>query len=717
MRRWTARIVIALVAIAFVFLAWSLVYAVVVGWRFDPRLPSEGTVRWALLQSLNAEYSAKVLLRSADHFWRRMLFPATQTETAIRGAIALGLVLAAGIGLAIATYVLRPLKPYGEAKFGSILDAERRKLTTRRGLILGRLAGATITSDEPGHVLVVGPTRSGKGQSFIGPNGIMWDGSAVFFDPKKENFAIFGAYRAAAGDKVYLFNPGELRSHRYNPLEFIRRDETMPTDALVVAGFIVPDTPGEVWGKSARLLLAAMIGYVLTSPLCEGARHLRSVARMLVSGKDISIYLRSIVLTEGDHLPSWVVDAFNQYIALESETRNSAVFNLNIALNPWNNRLVAAATETSDFDIRELRRKRMSIFIGCSVAQLDAFRPLLNILIQQIHDVLMAAPPKRDEPHQVLFLIDEFRQLGRMDDLVSKLTINAGYGFRVVIVLQNLSQLDEVYGKAVRETTVSACATQLYIRIDNLDTSEYLSKMLGETTIELKRASLRRGGILGQKTINTDYDAVPLRTPQQLRQMDPRKIILLVSSAPPFELERVIYHDDRPYKQALEQVRFKSVNVPELEPYAGPKPAVATADRQLANAATTAETDMASANTAAIAQHASMLSVENERVRPASPSSAADAHFMNEVSVLPVQDYTVSAADRSALPSGPSPSTESIPIEAVLAAQIDAGAAAFRKVMEGLPEDGTQRELLEQLHQLATLNDRFGDDTVQLDLH
>ncbi len=710
MRRWTARIVIGLVAAAFVFLAWSLVYAVVVGWRFDPKLPSEGSSRWALLQSLNAEYSAKVLLRSADHFWRRMLFPATQAETAIRGAIALGLVLAAGIGLAIATYVLRPLKPYGEAKFGSILDAEKRKLTMRRGLILGRLASATITSDEPGHVLVVGPTRSGKGQSFIGPNGIMWQGSAVFFDPKKENFAIFGAYRAAAGDKVYLFNPGELRSHRYNPLDFIRRDETMPTDAIVVAGFIVPDTPGEVWGKSARLLLAAMIGYVLTSPLCEGARHMRSIARMLVSGKDISIYLKSIVLTEGEHLPSWVVDAFNQYIALESETRNSAVFNLNIALNPWNNRLVAAATETSDFNIRELRRKRMSIFIGCSVAQLDAFRPLLNILIQQIHDVLMVAPPKRDEPHQVLLMIDEFRQLGRMDDLVSKLTINAGYGFRVVIVLQNLSQLDEVYGKAVRETTVSACATQLYIRIDNLDTSEYLSKMLGETTIELKRASLRRGGILGQKTINTDYDAVPLRTPQQLRQMDPRKVILLVSSAPPFELERVIYHDDRPYRQALEHVRFKSVIVPELEPYADRMPASKAPVRPSSVAATTAVVAAAPARAAAVMQHASILSVDDTRVRPRPRSSAAAGQFMIEGSEQSVLNHASAGADVSPLPSSPSPPSRSIPIEDVLAAQIDAGAAAFREVMQCLPEDNEHRELLDRLQQMATLHETFGDD-------
>ncbi len=558
-------------------------------------------------------------------------------------------------------------------------------------------------------MLVVGPTRSGKGQSFIGPNGLLWNGSAVVFDPKKENVAIFGAYRAAAGDKVYLFNPGELRSHRYNPLDFIRRDETMPTDALVVAGFIVPDTPGEVWGKSARLLLAAMIGYVLTSPLCEGARHLRSVARMLVSGKDISAHLKSIVATEGERLPSWVIDAFNQYVALEPETRNSAVFNLNIALNPWNNRLVAAATATSDFDIRELRKKRMSIFIGCSVAQLDAFRPLLNILVQQIHDVLMMAPPKKDEPHQVLLLIDEFRQLGRMDDLVSKLTINAGYCFRVVVVLQNLAQLDEVYGRAVRETLVSACATQLYIRIDDLDTSEYLSKMLGETTIELKRASLRRGGILGQKTINTDYDAVPLRTPQQLRQMDPRKVILLAASAPPFELERVIYHEDRPYRQALEQVRFKSVEVPELEPYADP----ALASEAGSRPATTKASAQAVAGAAAVAASITQptLGPVNESIQEHSIASphVAGRHAA-EGSPRPAQSLSLVEISDMTPGSAQPRSEEAVPIDAVLAAQIEAGAAAFRTVMQGLPEDGAHSELLHQLQEMATLHEGFGDD-------
>jgi type IV secretion system protein VirD4 len=264
LRLWASRIVLTALACAGGYLLWSLTYALVVGARFDPKLPGEGAARWALLQSLNHGALLDILTRSADHLWRRLAYPPTQAETAVRGALALGLTLALGAGLAIAAWVTRPSTLHGAARWGTLLDAERRKLTKKRGLVLGKLGGATIASDEPGHVLVVGPTRSGKGQSFIVPNGVMWEGSMIVFDPKRENFALFGAWREAKGDAVFLFHPGEARSHRYNPLDFVRTGDAMPTDALVVAGFIVPDTPGEVWGKSARLLLAALIAHIVS---------------------------------------------------------------------------------------------------------------------------------------------------------------------------------------------------------------------------------------------------------------------------------------------------------------------------------------------------------------------------------------------------------------------------------------------------------------------
>ncbi|MER8950367.1 type IV secretory system conjugative DNA transfer family protein [Mesorhizobium sp. M0809] len=433
-------------------------------------------------------------------------------------------------------------------------------------MILGKMGGATIRSDDPAHVLVVGPTRSGKGVSFVIPNGYMWRGSSVWFDPKRENFEAFGAHRQALGDKVYFFSPGERDSHRYNPLDFIRRDARMPTDCAVVSSFIIPEATGssEIWARAGRQLLSAMIGYVLTSPRYEGQRHLRAVAMLLSTGMDFLRVLTNIRNDEEKYLPSWVVQGLNQFIALEKETRNSAYFNLTAALNPWTNDLVAAATASTDFDISRLRKDPTALFIGCSVAQLDAFRPIIKILVQQIHDVLMASLPGPDEPYQVLVMIDEFRQLGKMESIVSKLAINAGYGFRMVLVLQDLAQLDEVYGKATRQTTVSACQVKLFIRMNDVETSEYVSVMLGPTTIEVPTPIIRAGqGIFGARDKSLSYQERPLRTAAELRQMPAKQAVVLVPSAG-FMVRKVTYYKDAPYKATYQEFRHRRLKVPPL---------------------------------------------------------------------------------------------------------------------------------------------------------
>jgi len=79
------------------------------------------------------------------------------------------------------------------------------------------------------------------------PNGYDHDGSFVFWDTKRENFDILSRYLRDKSVKVFLFRPGGTQSHRYNPLDFVRRDENMPTDCAVVASFLVPERADDTW--------------------------------------------------------------------------------------------------------------------------------------------------------------------------------------------------------------------------------------------------------------------------------------------------------------------------------------------------------------------------------------------------------------------------------------------------------------------------------------
>lgn len=566
-RRLAVRLVLVLLGLAAFYLLWSFAYELAVAFRWNPALPGEGAERLALLKYQNSLRDFSALTVASEHFMERVSHPATQLETLIRGSIAAGAVLALGAGLTVVGYAIRRPAPYGISRFGNLMEAEGKGLTGKKGLVLGKMGNQPIVSNDPAHVLVVGPTRSGKGVSFVVPNGFAWQGSSVWFDPKRENFGIFGAHRKAIGEDVFMFSPGESETHRYNPLDFIRRDERMATDAMVVASFIIPEATGssEIWAKSARMLLAAMIGHVMSSPRLEGQRHFRSVSRMTTTGEDFQVVLKALVSVESATMPRWVRDSFNQFIGIEKETRNSALFNLNVAMNPWNSGLIAAATETSDFDIRELRRRRMAIFIGCSIAQLDVYRPLIKILVQQIHDVMMANIPGPDEPHQVLVMIDEFRQLGAMESLVSKLTINAGYGFRMVLVLQDVGQLDEVYSKAVRVTTLSACQVKLFIQINDQDTAEYVSDMLGQTTLEIKTPVSRPGSSIFSTEKNIRYEERAFRTPEELRRMKSTKAILLVPNSYGFELTKYRFFADNPFKALVRKIGNLKVKVPSLK--------------------------------------------------------------------------------------------------------------------------------------------------------
>ncbi len=560
------RIGIALLALLAFWLLWSLAYEVVVGLRWSPaRFPSEGASRWALLKMQNADRSAGFAFVALRHFYERLVYPPTQFEALIRASYAATSVVALGAAGLIFGMVNRRQMPYGAARFGTLMEVAKARLTVKHGIILGTLNGVTIRSDEPAHILVVGPSRSGKGTGFVLPNGYLWQGSAVFFDPKRENFHALANHRTRQGDKVFMFSPGSPDTHRYNPLDFVRRDERMATDCLVVASFVIPEKADDTWAGAGRLLLSALIGYVLASPLTASAQHMRTVARMTTTGRDISTVLRAIVKTERDHLPTWIVDSFNQYIALEPETRNSAVFNVNMAMSLWNNGLISAATETSDFDIRELRRQRMTIFIGCTIAELSIFRPLIRILFQQIHDLLMEKIPGDDEPHQVLLMLDEFYHVGRMDSLVSKITISAGYGFRMAIIMQDIAQLDELYGKSTRITTVSGSQIKLFIQINDLDTSEFVSEMLGETTQVYKTPVMRPGqGIFAPRVWTPHFAPRPLRSPLELREMSARLSILMIKNSPSFELTKIRHYIDKPYRRLYQTTLGAPPALPKL---------------------------------------------------------------------------------------------------------------------------------------------------------
>lgn len=579
LRAMIERTVIGLFALVALALLWVVPYAVVTGMRSGHSRPAQ---KWELLKKVAAEnprfdfdYLPPISFDHGfplayKHFFIYAQDARYQKLALQNGAIAGGVVLGLFAALGVFLYATRRSTQYGDARFGTLSEARNAGLMAPSGLILGRIAGQLLVSNDQGHVLVTGPTRTGKGVSFVIPNGLTWPGSMVVLDIKNENIKSFGPARVAKGDEVFVFAPGSKASHRYNPLDYVRLGPEMATDCANIAGFLVSTASAEnEWTLAARKTVAALLGYVMTSAHFKGARHIRSAVRVISTGHDIADVLKTIVATETDGtIPSWALDAFKQFIAIPDRTRGSVMFNVNNAFAPWDSPLICAATETSDFDIRDLRRKKMSIFIGSPLADLESYRPLIRILFQQIHDVLMRSLPGADEPHKVLLLLDEFYALGKMSSLASKIAVSAGYGFRMAIVLQNISQLDETYGKPMRETLVAGTALKLFVAINDNETAKYVSDALGTYTAVHTTKMMGTG--FSQSRVSVGHMGAPLRRPQELTRMPRDKSILLVANARPFEIGKLYFFRDRRLRRLMAQGDSAKILAPVLREWAEP---------------------------------------------------------------------------------------------------------------------------------------------------
>ncbi|MGL4525347.1 MAG: type IV secretory system conjugative DNA transfer family protein [Aestuariivirga sp.] len=551
-RRLVVPALTALLVTAAAAILWTLLYAAITAIAFKDL---------GLLRTVT-EHDPTASLTHLRYYWSDARVPRHALIAAAATVVMLG-------GLTVSAWLIRPPSTFGDARFASSGEITRANLHARTGLILGRRGGLLLRHDAPGHVLVEGPTRSGKGQGFVEPNLLTWEGSLICLDPKQENFKATAAARLARGDACFLFAPGSTRSHAYNPLDLVRRGPQMATDLANLAAFLIPEPRGEgaFWASSARNLFAASLGYVLETPLAAEARHIGAVLALFSTGKDIAEALQVIVKTEAAHLSSFIVDQFNQFVPMPEKTRGSVVAHLIDALKPWTNPLVVAATARSDFNLRELRETPMAIYIGAPVADLESYRPLIRVLVQQAHDQLMRDLPQTDDALPVLIMLDEFPTLQRMEAIVAKLPVSAGYGVRMAIVVQALSQLDELYGRATRDTILANTDLKLFVGTNDQATADYISEALGTRTALSRTVSgARSQNPFAPRSTTRAEVATRLMRPEQVRELDKRKAILLARGERPVLLEKVVAHRDRMLIKLKRKGRDALLSVPELKP-------------------------------------------------------------------------------------------------------------------------------------------------------
>lgn len=460
---------------------------------------------------------------------------------AMAGGLLGGLILLAGLVYALWA---RGAPLHGAARFASEREIKRHGFRSPSGIIVGRKRGRFLNFGGNEHVLVEAPTRSGKGTGIVIPNLLTWAGSVVVLDVKRENFDASAGFRAHYGQQVFLFNPTdrEGRTARYNPLAYIDRSD--PDDVIIELQkiatmlFVAPERGEAFWANGARtgfVGVGAWLAGTTDEPLTMGA-----IYRHLTEG-DARSFFKKELADPNVNLSIGCRTALNDFAGGSDNSFADIKKTVTNLLGLWLNPLVDAATSASDFDLRDLRKRYVSIYLGVSPDELDRVAPLYNLLFQQLIDLNVRELPGDTAPIPVLVILDEFARLGRASVMASAFSYVAGYGIRLLPVIQSRSQLRGVYGEHVADEIVANCGVEVAFTPKELRVANELSERIGYVGQQSITRSLTINGLLVNRSKSISEQRRALLLPQELMQFPANRLILLRGGIPPIIGSKIFY--------------------------------------------------------------------------------------------------------------------------------------------------------------------------------
>jgi type IV secretion system protein VirD4 len=478
----------------------------------------------------------------------------------VRRWAGVGLLSAASAAAVVATAIARSRRPplHGAARWASEAELAQGGLRARQGIVLGWNGGRLLTFGGPEHVMLHAPTRSGKGVGVVIPNLLTWPDSVVVLDVKRENWTATAGFRAANGQEVILFDPldPEGRTARFNPLGHIDRADSVAVldelQKLAVMLFPAPHNADLFWAEAARVGLIGVGAYVAETP--ELPFSFGAIYAELTDG-DPKTRLTKVMaarVAAGRSLSAGCANALTDFCSASENTFAGIKQTLTSRLGLWLNPRVSAATEVSDFDLRDLRECRISLYLCVSPDNLARVAPLYNLLLQQLVDLNTRELPgggKHEVP--VLMLMDEFARLGHAAVIARGFSYVAGYGLRLLPVLQSPAQLRAEYGADLAEEIMANCGVEIAFAPKELKVAQDLSERLGYWTYQGRSRSRPSGLSGGHRSVSDSDQRRALMLPQELIQMRANRLIVLRAGMPPVRGRKIVYWRERAFAKRI----------------------------------------------------------------------------------------------------------------------------------------------------------------------
>ena len=384
----------------------------------------------------------------------------------------------------------------------------------------------TTTRRELGNLLVVAPTRGGKG--LLATSQLLsWKYSVVVNDIKGELFTQTAGYRSTLG-KVYVIDPTG-RGHRFDPLSG-------------------KQTEDEFYSASSHLLFEAeekeriftQRATVMLTQIFLAARE-EEIAPLPYARFFIRLGLADAAarLNQVDpSLATQFLDVNFTRANLSDRFLLSAWGTLTARMRPLLTETIVRSLSYSDFTPQQLlcADKPVSVYIRWKEQDLLALAPLVRLLWGTlINELTTTYDDKQGDGCQpVLLLVDEAGRTA-IPMLADQATTVVGRGISLWIAIQSLSQLETVYGKARAQILRDNMDSQIYYRPADLTTAKYLEDRLGLQSAYAHSATSRDGEETSEGIAERP---IPLLAAQDIAQLTDTDIIGFHRHLPPFRLDR-----------------------------------------------------------------------------------------------------------------------------------------------------------------------------------
>jgi type IV secretion system protein VirD4 len=503
-------------------------------------------------------YIRSLDLREVLHpYWS--MFRGQSREFAGGGRSEFGITLAAFLIITVLLFRIKkfelkrdPSAIHGAARWAT--PAEISRMNTGLELGVNKDTGQVVRVSIEGNLLTIAPPRKGKTSGLLVPNLAYpeleaWLGAAAVIDPKGDAYRAVAGRRRQLGRTVRCLDPLQLvgGTDSWNPLEHVAA-----TDILYLqhtARMLLPEPIGNGDGAAAYfnnravdLIVGAML-VALNSP----KRDISEVWRLLNKEDDL---IKGLQVHNA--LPA--AQAALKIMESDPKARDTIVSTAGQAFAWLNDERPASMVSSNSFDLRDLTRGDVDLFVAVPSRDNLTLAPFLRWLLGDIFDTVREHHPAE----RMVIFIDEANTLGHFDAILKATGELPGHGASLWTIWQDRAQMVSIYGESGARTLLSTAdiVTLFDVPATDPDESDRWSRALGSFSALVETHSTGVGK--GTASTSTTSQETRLMTKEELTTLNSRELIVFPNSPfytrYPFRLRKTAAHNDARFDKLITKV-------------------------------------------------------------------------------------------------------------------------------------------------------------------